>query len=462
MIGPGVSRGSSTSGRTAAAVAAAAITVVLTAAAITTRSADAAMRRAANSANRFAALCAPAYVNSAIPALAEDDVWRSSAAYPFPFPGYTPSGKNTVLWKKFPNSARKTHYPAPNLPSCRVGRRGTEDRSSRKVARSFETLTPIDGLRSYVLADSFDRPITTIHWEDVSLVNRHPERWGWYVGEKWAGHDATRAFQVQGSACKLRLQADMTVAGDPPAVVTSYRWVRDPNYAMIAFNPALGSPGGRARPGRTSALRVRGFVDRRALPGWANELASRYDFGCGSNALTAIQPPQVLGAYFFHSGYGPGRQYMVDEYFGESATQLVLLPGETQVRNNMPYSAYNPKPQFGNATYAMINTTGIAGGGMVRGIMRAAMDEFTLYDEMSYCDPNYTLRHMLLKRNGRRVSKWDYFELADFGHYNAPSVRWVYGEIRPSLMTITAEASAALANPESQRLFAWMPIRCDR
>ncbi|MBK5230616.1 MAG: hypothetical protein JJE27_05510 [Thermoleophilia bacterium] len=446
----------------AAVAAAVVIAVTLVAGAIAPQSSDAASKRKPRRANPFAALCSHVSVSRAIPGLLEDDVWRFSVAYRFPFLGHTPGGKKTVIWRKFPSSPRKTHYPAPNLPSCRVGRGGTEDRTARKAGGYFETLKPIDGLRSYVVADSFDRPVTTIHWEDVSLIHRHPERWGWYVGAKWAGHDATRAFEVQGDACKLRVQADTTVTGDPPAPVTSYRWVRDPSYVMIAFNPALGSPGGGFRPGRTSALRVRGFVDRRALPGWAHQVAGRYDFGCGSTALTAILQPQMLGAYFFRSVYGPGRQYMIDQYFGESATQLVLLPGETLVRNNMPYSAYNPKPWFGNATYAMINTTGIAGGGMVRGIVRANVDEFTLYDEMRYCDPNYTLRNMLLKRNGRRVSKWNYFALAAFGKLNAPSVRWVYGEIRPNLTTITAEGTAASANPESQRLFAWMPIRCDR
>lgn len=406
--------------------------------------------------------CSPAVISLAVPAFPDADAWRSSAAYKFPFYGYTPHGKGTVLWTKFPGSQRKTHYPAPNLPSCRVGARGTEDRKTRKAGRFLEMPRPVDGARSYVIADSFDRPITTITWERTSPNPRRRSRWGWYVGGKWAGHDATRAFEVQGMGCKLRAQADTVMTGVPPVPVTAYRWVRDPNFAMIAFNPALGSPGGGSRPNQTSALRVRGFIDRRALPGWTNIVAGTYDFGCGSSALTPLFQPQALGAQVFKSGYGPDRRYLIGQYFGESAVQLELLPGETRVHNNIHYSTYNTKPQFDNAAYAMINTTGVAGGGMVRGIARAGIDEFTLVDEMRYCDPNYTLSNMLLKRNGRRVSKWSYFELADFAKQNAPMVRWVFGEIKPNLATLSPEGAQASANLANERLLAWLPIRCDR
>lgn len=407
-------------------------------------------------------LCLNAAVSRAIPGFPDSDAWRSSAAYKFPFNGYTPRGNGTVLWNKFPGSRRKTHYPAPNLPSCRVGARGTDDRKTRKVGQYLEMLQPIDGMRSYTIVDSFERPVTTLRWEETSPIARRPSRWGWYVGDKWAGHDAERAFEVQGNACKLRVQADTVMAGEPPVPVTSYRWVPDANFAMIAFNPALGSPGRGYRPSRTAALRVRGFIDRRALPGWAGFLVNAFDFGCGATALEPLIPAQTLGVHQFKSGYGPDRQYLIGQYFGESAVQLELLPGETRVHNNIPYSSYSPKPQFGNAVYAMINSTAVAGGGMVRGIARAGVDEFILHDEMTYCDPNYTLRNMLLKRNGRRVSKWTYFEIADFARQNAPMVRWVFGQIKPGAATVSPEAAQASANPASQRLLAWMPIHCDR
>ncbi len=443
---------------TTAAVQIAALSLALALAAPTTDQASAKRPHARPASEP----CSRAAVNAGLPPLAAKDIWLAGSAYRFPFPGVPASPKNAVLWKKFPGSARKTHYPAPNLPSCRIGTRGTEDRTTRKVGRYFESLQPIDGIYSFPIVDSFGRALTTLHWEAHSLIRRHPERWGWYVDAKWAGHDATRAFEVQGSACKLAVLPETTMSGEPSTPVTTYRWIRDPNYVMVAFNPVLGSPNRRYRPGRTSALKVRGFVDRRALPDWLVVESIDHDFGCGQTALEPLLTPQVVGDHAFKSGYGPGRAYIVGQYYGESVVQKELLPGEKPTHNNMPYNVYNPKPQFGNATYTMINTTGVAGGGMVRGIVRAGADQLTLYDEIGYCDPNYTLRNMLLRRNGRRVSKWNYFELADFARENAPTVRWVYGAIDPGLMTVGLEAAAASANPASVRLYGWLPIRCDR
>lgn len=407
------------------------------------------------------AACAPVTTDRSRPSFPRGDAWLSSKAYKFPFAGYTPRGNGPVIWKKIKQSAaRRTHYPAPNLPSCRIGLRGTEDRTSRKASSFFEDLKPIDGQRSYVLRDTFDRPVVTLEWKEESPIARLPNRWGWYVGPKWAGRDAERAFEVQGNACKLKaVPVPITVNGQ---VITTYQWVRDPQYVMIAYNPALGTTDRKSRPNQTTALRFRAFIDRRALPGWANMVANRYDFGCGSSALTPMIPQMQLGSYFFKSGYGPRRQYIVGQYFGESASPMDLLPGETKIHNNMPYNAYNPKPQFNNSVYTMINSTGVAGGGMVRGVARAGADRFTLLDEMTYCDPNYTLRNMLLKRHGRRVSKWSYFELATFSRENKPTVRWVFGRIDPDPATLSAEQAAAAANPVSEGLYAWMPISCDR
>lgn len=418
-------------------------------------------RKSSKRATTETPVCSPVPADKNLSKFPAGDAWLSSRAYKFPFRGYTPRGKGPVIWKKIKQSAvRRTHYPAPNLPSCRVGRRGTEDRTSRKAGRFFKTPRVVDGKRSYLLRDTFDRPVATISWTRKSPIKRLPNRWGWYVNNKWAGRYARRAFEVQGNACKLRLVSSNQLINGVPTTV--HQWVPDTNYVMIAFNPALGSPNRKWRPNQTRKLRVRAFIDRRALPSWANRAANRHNFGCGSSTLGPIIPQMRLGAYHFKSGYGPRRQYIVGQYFGESASPLDLLPGEKKIHNNIPYYSYNPKPQFHNAVYAMINTTGIAGGGMVRGIARANSDRFTLLDEMSYCDPNYTLRRMLLRRHGKRVSKWRYFELATFNRKNKPTVRWVFGRIDPGVGTVSPEAQAASANPTSAALYAWMPIRCDR
>lgn len=407
------------------------------------------------------AACSPVPLDRSLSSFPRGDAWLSSKAYAFPFRGYTPKGIGPVIWKKIKQTAiRRTHYPAPNLPSCRIGLRGTEDRTSRKASKYFEMLKAVDGQRKYVLLDTFDRPVVGLEWKDKSPISRLPNRWGWYLGTKWAGRDATRAFEVQGNACKLMsVPVQVNVNGQ---LVTTHQWVRDQRYVMIAFNPSLGTTERKNRPNQTGALRVRAFIDRRALPGWANAVANRYDFGCGTSTLGPMIPQMQLGNYFFKSGYGPRRQFIIGQYFGESASPMDLLPGETKIHNNMPYNAYNPKPQFNDSVYSMINSTGVAGGGMVRGISRAGVDRFTLIDEMTYCDPNYTLRNMLLKRHGRRVSKWSYFELATFSRANKPTVRWVFGRIDPEVSTLTPEQAVATSNPASAGLYAWMPISCDR
>lgn len=421
-------------------------------------SAEAAKKRAKKGAT---AVCAPKPADKTLSSFPSGDAWTSPRAYKFPFLGYTPRGKNTVIWKKITGSReRRTHYPAPNLPSCRVGLLGTEDRTSRKAGRFFETPKSVGGARNYTLTDTWGRTVAQIEWKDASPIKRLPNRWGWYVNGTWAGHDATRAWEVQGNACSLAAVTIPTLVNGQ--VVNEYRWVRDMSRTMVAFNPALGSPGGKTRPGKTSHLRVRAFIDRSVLPGWANLVSNRHDFGCGASALPPRTPTSMVSIPTFKSGYGAHRQSLVGQYFGEGASPVELLPGETKAHNNMPLSTYAPKYNFGGATYAMNNTTGVSGGGMVRGIFRSYVDNFTMVDEMAYCDPNYTLRNMLLKRNGKRVSKWSYFELAHFSRENKPTVRWVFGRIGPEPSTLSPEGQAALGNPASLGLFAWIPIGCDR
>jgi hypothetical protein len=110
----------------------------------------------------------------------------------------------------------------------------------------------------------------------------------------------------------------------------------------------------------------------------------------------------------------------------------------------------------------MANTTAVAGGGIVRGIVQSTRDRFSLYDEMRYCDPNYTLRFMKLKKGKKLYPKSLYFRPYTYSALNKQSVRWVFGRIEPDPQTLTAEQAIARNNPASQRLFAWFPIYCDR
>ncbi|MBJ7457799.1 MAG: hypothetical protein JHD02_01290 [Thermoleophilaceae bacterium] len=406
--------------------------------------------------------CSRPKAHSAVRRLEKGDSWRFSKAYDFPFYGYTPRGRNTVIWGFIKNNSLRTApYPSANLPSCRVGRFGTEDRAAHKAGKYFEMLEPIDGQRVYEFKDTFDRHIATLEWKDESPVSYHPSRWGWYIDGKWAGREATRAFEAQSKACKLMTVpvAGTDAAGQP---VTTYQWVRDPRYVMVSFAPNLGAPGRGATPKGVKNLRVRAFLDRRAIPPELISIADGYDQGCGESALPPRLEEQTLKAFYFDSGFGPNNSYLRGYYFGESPTTILTLPGESKLRNTYPLNVYNPRPHYNDATYAVVNTTGVAGGGIVRGIVQSTRDRLTLYDEMRYCDPNYTLRNMQLRKGKKHYKKSLYFPPYTYSAQNKKSVRWVFGRIEPDPTTLTADQAIARNHPASQRLFAWFPINCDR
>lgn len=406
--------------------------------------------------------CSRPKTHAAERTLQKGDSWRFSKPYEFPFYGFTTRGMSTVIWGFIRNSkVRKAPYPSPNLPACRVGRFGTEDRAAHKAGRYFEMLEPIDGQYNFEFKDTFDRHIASLSWKEESPVSYHPSRWGWYINGKWAGHDASRAFEVQSKACKLMTVpvAGTDAAGQP---ITNYQWVRDPRYVMVSFAPNLGSPGRGAAPKGVKNLRVRAFLDRRAIPPTLLSIADGYDQGCGESALSPRLDEQTLKAFFFNSGIGPNNSYLRGYYFGEGKTTIQTLPGESKLYNTYPLNVYNPRPHYNDATYAMANTTGVAGGGIVRGIVQSTRDRFSLYDEMRYCDPNYTLRYMKLRKGKKLYAKSLYFRPYTYSAQNKKSVRWVFGRVEPDPLTLTAEQAIARNHPASQRLFGWFPIYCDR
>jgi hypothetical protein len=401
----------------------------------------------------FASSCIAVSKVPAMRTFRKGDAWRSSAPYKFPFYGETPRGMSDVLWKRIPGSTvRKASYPAPNLPSCRVGRFGTEDRATHKGGQNFAMLEPVDGATTYEFKDTFDRRLATLTWNETPPDARRPSQWGWFIDGKWAGHSATRAFEAQSNACKL-------VAQQTP---TGVRWVRDFRYTMVLFNPLLGSPGKGYRPSGAKNLRIRAFIDRRAVPTEAQAESDEHDFGCGESVLKPRIAAQTLKDFQFHSGFGPGNSYLRGYYFGEGPTTVAALPGETRVRNTYPFDVYNPRHQFNHATYTMVNTTGVAGGGMVRGVVQSTVDNFTLYDEMRYCDPNFTLRNMHIRKGKKRYKKSLYFAPNAYSAKNRATVRWVYGRTEPNPATLTGEQQLAAQNPLSIGLFGWFPIYCDR
>lgn len=411
----------------------------------------------------FPYACNRLSTDSAVRTLQKGDSWRFSKPYEFPFYGYTTRGMNTVIWSFIKNSSvRKAPYPSPNLPSCRVARFGTEDRAAHKAGKYFPMLEPIDGKFSYEFRDSFDRPIANLEWVEESPVSYHPSRWGWYINGKWAGHDATRAFEMQSKACKLMTIPVTTTDLATGQPVTTYQWVRDPRYVMVSFAPNLGSPGRGAAPKGVKNLRVRAFLDRRAIPPELLSIGDSYDFGCGQTTLPPKIATQTLKAFYFDSGLSSDRTLLRGYYFGEGPTTIATLPGESRLHNTYPLNVYNPRPHYNSATYVMANSTGVAGGGVVRGIVQSTRDRFTLYDEMRYCDPNFTLRNMQIRKGKKHYKKSLYFPAYTYSAQNRKSVRWVFGRFDPDPTTLTAEQATARNNPASQGLYGWSPINCDR
>lgn len=401
----------------------------------------------------FPQACGRLSTDPAVRTLQKADSWRFSKPYAFPFYGYTPRGRNTVIWGFIKNSAlRKAPYPSPNLPACRVGHYGTEDRAAHKAGRYFKMLEPVDGQFNYEFKDTFDRHIASLSWTEISPVSYHPSRWGWYIDGKWAGHDATRAFEFQSRACKLV----------PALTPGGWQWVRDPRYVMVSFAPNLGSPGKGYAPKGVKSLRVRAFLDRRAIPPAILAAYDRYDFGCGATTLPPRLQPQTLKAFYFNSGINTGSTSLHGYYFGEGPTTLNPVPGESKLYNTYRLDVYNPRPHYNNSTYTMVNTTGVAGGGIVRGIVQSTRDSFVLHDEMLYCDPNYTLRNMQLRKGKKHYKKSLYFMPYTYSVSNRPSVRWVFGRVTPDPASLTPEGVAASQNPASQALFGWQPIYCDK
>src|SRR5439155_14666618 len=107
------------------------------------------------------------------------------------------------------------------------------------------------------------------------------------------------------------------------------------------------------------ALPVRnrdGQVIRRAI--------DRYDTGSGGSDL-AVAGIDVLRDPGFGSEEG---------FLGEDGKQR-------------SYATYNAKPPFGGAMHFSVNTTGVHGGGIARGVARAG-DAFEHLDSFGYADPN--------------------------------------------------------------------------
>jgi hypothetical protein len=269
-------------------------------------------------------------------------------------------------------------YPYPfrgiahDLPECRVGEGGTEDlgtlawreRDGRRLSmrRWLEVLeaNPAEGGRvRWRLLDSLGRPL--------AVLERHPDHWVATHPETGAiiHRDATlgpRALVVQGRGCMV-----------DDALESRHALIAFPAHARTTL------PGGAS----LVPFQIRAFVDRAALPARdargrpVRDAVDSYRVGCDPGE-GAPEPPRPAA--------DPAFDPSEDHFLGEDGLRR-------------PYATYNVKALYESARYLMVNTTGVHGGGIVRGVVRAR-DPLARLDAFGYCDPN--------AMGGRSLARWSY------------------------------------------------------
>jgi hypothetical protein len=137
-----------------------------------------------------------------------------------------------------------------------------------------------------------------------------------------------------------------------------------------------------------AGVRIRAFVETRALPSRnargqsIREAVGDYDTGHGGSSLPTL-PPRPLG----DPDFATSERFLGTDDIGRT------------------YSTYNAKPHLGGAVYFMVNTTGVFGGGIVRGVARSST-MFQEADRMAECDPN-------VAAGDPAICRWVYGRIAD-------------------------------------------------
>jgi len=283
---------------------------------------------------------------------------------------------------RYPFSSR-----AYDLPETRLARHGTEDLGTqawtdrgrllnRRRDVDFLLPNPDAGRRQrWALRDSLGRRL--------AVVEKHSNRWDLH-------HPETNALlysdysmkpdqlQVQGIGCMATEELERT-------------------NALVAFRATDRSA--LAEGESIVPFQIRAFIQRRALPARnrrgqpVREGLERYDTGCGGTELPLGRAGRIASPEFRAAD---------DRFVGEDGIERT-------------YCTYNAKSRYGGAIYVLVNTTGVHGGGIVRGVAREG-DTFEPVDGFGYCDPN--------------VESGD------------PAARWTYGRVAGS------------------RLFGWVATRC--
>lgn len=283
---------------------------------------------------------------------------------------------------RYPFSSRRY-----DLPETRLARAGTEDLGTqawtdrgrllnRRRNLDFLLPNPDAGQRQrWTLRDSLGRRL--------AIVEKHSNRWDLH-------HPETNALLYS----DYSLKADQLHVQGVGCMATD---ALERANALVAFR----ATDRRALDEGESIVpfQLRAFIARRALPARnrrgqpVREGLERYDTGCGGTELPLGRAGRIVSPEFRAAD---------DRFVGEDGIERT-------------YCTYNAKSRYGGAIYVLVNTTGVHGGGIVRGVAREG-DRFEPVDGFGYCDPN--------------VESGD------------PAARWTYGRVAGT------------------RLFGWVATRC--
>lgn len=228
-----------------------------------------------------------------------------------------------------------------NLPNRRNGIRGSADVGSHVIGRKLHARKPFASLkpnprygrrRLWPLRDSRGRLIV--------YIEQHSTRWDMHETPDGPPIYMDRSMDDD----QLELQGR--------GAMTRRDW--ESRYALVGF---------AANYGDFMRYRLKGFIQRAALPDRLAAIVDDYDAGHGSCRLS----PESISP-LPDPGFDSGR----DKFEGTDGIRRT-------------YATYNAHVH--NAIYVCVNTTGVRGGGVVRGVLRAGQSVRWL-DRMGEPDPN--------------------------------------------------------------------------
>jgi Carboxypeptidase regulatory-like domain len=286
--------------------------------------------------------------------------YNGTTVYPYPFDASL--GAWDLPECREPASDRRTRDYGAVLP----------DPTMQRSLSTFEPNPAQGGRLRWSLLDSFGRSLAILERYSDRWVVTDPETGALVYTDTTLDSDE---LVVQGRGCMANDTLQST-------------------YALVAFDANDRS----TIPTGTSIVpyRIRAFIDQHALPADVQSSLDSYNAGCG-DAFGRI--PAAAATV-----HDPTYDSNTEKYYGEDGVART-------------YSNYNVKAPYKNARYFIINSTGVHGGGIVRGVVQA-QDSVGQSDRFDYCDPNYV------------------------SSLSAPVADWLYGQIGAT------------------RMWGWLPLRC--